>query len=414
MEADRTILHCDANNFYASVECAKNPALKGYPIAVCGDPEKRHGIILAKSTEAKKFGIITGEAIWQAKAKCKDLILVPPDYTAYVWYSNALFALYASYTDRVESFGLDECWLDVTGSRRLFGDGKTIADAIRQKSREQLGITVSVGVSHSKIFAKLGSDYKKPDATTEINRDNYKKIAWELPVGELMMVGRKTVVALEKMGIRTIGELAKTNIRLLSERFGIVGEKLYDYANGNDNEEVSQSEYKSIPESVGNGSTAARDMMNMTEVKTLIIALCELVATRLRKYSLRANGLHLTVKDNSMSHSGKQLKTLAPINSASELIHYAITLLKELWNEKTGLPIRAITVTAINLIGDNEGYQQNMFKETADKSELIEKSIDEIRSKYGYEVIKRGSLMLNTFVTDKIIDDMDFKPFKRN
>ncbi len=411
---EKTILHCDANNFYASVECAKNPALKGYPIAVCGDPEKRHGIILAKSTEAKRCGVTTGEAIWQAKAKCKDLLLIPPDYSAYVKYSNALFALYNSYTDRVESFGLDECWLDVTGSKRLFGDGLTIADALRAKVRTELGITISVGVSFSKIFAKLGSDYKKPDATTVISRNNYKQIAWSLPVSDMMMVGSKTADTLAKGGIRTIGDLAVTDIRLLKEKFGIVGEKLYAYANGENDSDVAEAIHKTIPESIGNGSTSAKDMFNDTEAKTLIVALSELVATRLRSYRLKANGVHLTIKDNTLNSIGKQLNTRVPIGSATELIRYGTLLLKELWDEKKGLPLRSITITAINLISDEEGYQPDLLQNDGEKQEKVEKSVDEIRSKYGYNSIKRGSLLRNTFVTDKIVDDFEFKPFKKN
>jgi DNA polymerase-4 len=414
MMNDKTILHCDANNFYASVECAKNPALKGYPLAVCGDPEKRLGIILAKSSEAKRCGVTTGEAIWQAKAKCADLLLIPPDYSAYVRYSNALFSIYNSYTDRVESFGLDECWLDVTGSKRLFGDGIKIADTIREKIKQELDITISVGVSFSKIFAKLGSDYKKPDATTIISRDNYKQIAWPLPVGEMMMVGKKTAQSLQRTGIRTIGDLALTDVRILKEKYGIIGEKLHAYANGEDDSEVVEAVFSTIPESVGNGSTSAKDMATMTEAKTLIVALSEMVATRLRRYRLKANGVHLTIKDNSFESIGKQRKTIAPINSASELIRYGTALLNELWNEKNCLPLRSITITAINLIGDKQEYQPDLFDSDFDKQEKVEKSVDEIRSKYGYEAIKRGSLFLNTFVTDKIIDDFEFKPFKKN
>ncbi len=411
---ERIILHCDANNFYASVECAKNPALKGYPIAVCGDPEKRHGIVLAKSTEAKICGVATGEAIWQAKSKCKDLILVSPDYTAYVNYSNALFALYGAYTDRVEAFGLDECWLDVSGSANLFGNGATIADELRARAKSELGISISVGVSWNKIFAKIGSDYKKPDATTVINKENYKDIVWKLSAADLMMVGKKTASTLERSGIKIIGDLAKTDVRILKEKFGILGQKLHDYANGNDESPVCSAEYRSVPESIGNGSTAARDIVTEREATTLIIALSEIVAARLREYNLRANGVYLGIKDTAMSYCGKQIKTLSPISSAKDLIKYSTDILHKLWKEDTGLPIRAITVTAINLIGDNAGYQQTMFDNDSAKSERLEKSIDAIRGKYGFESIKRCSLLLNTFVTDKIIDDRNFKPFKKN
>lgn len=213
---DRTILHCDMNNFYASVECLYNPALRGKPVAVGGDVEARHGIILAKNYEAKKYGVQTGEALWQAKQKCPGLTIVPPSFEKYLRFSRLAREIYGCYTDRIESFGLDECWLDLTGSERLFGGGKAVADKLRERIKFELGVTISVGVSHNKIFAKLGSDMKKPDATTVITRENYKDVVWPLPVSDLLFVGPATTRKLARYGIHTIGQLAQADGRRMA------------------------------------------------------------------------------------------------------------------------------------------------------------------------------------------------------
>lgn len=231
---DRVILHCDLNNFYASVETILHPEYKGKPIAVCGDPKKRHGIVLAKSQPAKIMGVKTGDTVWQAQQKCPDITIVPPTFREYVKYSDIVFKIYTEYTDRVEHFGMDECWLDVTGSVGLFGDGKKIADTIRKRVYDETGLTISVGVSWTKSFAKLGSDLKKPDATTVISRENYKTVVWNLPVGEMIYIGRSSVSRLKKLNINTLGELANADRALLKQHFGIVGDKLIDAASGNE------------------------------------------------------------------------------------------------------------------------------------------------------------------------------------
>lgn len=215
---DRTILHCDCNSFFASVECVFRPELKTVPMAVCGNPENRHGIILAKNELAKKAGVVTAETVWQARQKCPELVLVPPHHQEYVRYSNLVNAIYQRYTDQVEPFSIDESWLDVTGSRTLFGSGETIADTIRKAVREELGITVSAGVSFNKIFAKMGSDYKKPDATTVISRENYRQLLWPLPISEMIFVGKASRTALRELGIYTIGDLARAEPSLLLAR----------------------------------------------------------------------------------------------------------------------------------------------------------------------------------------------------
>ena len=205
---DRVILHCDLNCFYASVELLSHPDLRDVPMAVCGDPNSRHGIILAKNEPAKKFGIQTAETIWQAKKKCPDLVLLPPHHDLYREYSRKVNAIYDEYTDLVEPFGIDESWLDVTHTLHLFGgDARALADALRERMKRQLGLTLSVGVSFNKVFAKLGSDYKKPDATTVISRENWKELVWPLQVGDLLYVGGAARKLLKQYGITTIGQL---------------------------------------------------------------------------------------------------------------------------------------------------------------------------------------------------------------
>ena len=252
---ERTILHCDCNGFFASVECVHRPELKEVPMAVCGDPENRHGIILAKNELAKQYGVTTAETIWQAKRKCPQLVLVAPHHDEYAHYSRLVNEIYQQYTDRVEPFGIDESWLDVTGCEELFGDGVTIAETLRRRVREEIGLTISVGVSFNKIFAKLGSDYKKPDATTVITRENFRQIVWPLPVGSLLYVGRAAQESLRRIGVTTIGELAQAEQKNLQLALGKLGEQLWVYANGMDESPVHRTDEKREVKSVGNGMT---------------------------------------------------------------------------------------------------------------------------------------------------------------
>ena len=405
------VLHCDANNFYASVEMAKDPSLRGKNLAVCGDPQKRHGIILAKSEGAKRLGVKTGQTIREAQERCPDLILIPPDFPSYVKYSKALFNLYTSYTDRVESFGLDECWLDVSGSHTLFGSSEHIAEELRRRAREELGITISVGVSFTKVFAKLGSDYKKPDAQTLISEENYKEIAWPLPVQDILMVGAGAHSFFRSVGIRTIGDLARTDEALLVQKLGKMGSTLRAWANGEEDSPVKLYYETHKPESVGNGSTAEKDLTTRDECIQLITAMAERVATRLRRHGMLANGVHLFIKSNALTTRGKQRRIPMPTASATDLKDAALPLLDELWKEGSSLPVRAITITAIYLIDSKEYVPTSLFEsdEIAQKHTRLEKSIDKIRDKYGSDVIRRGNL-----IAEKDDDfDEESKPFKR-
>lgn len=289
----RVIIHSDINNCYASIERQLNPSLVGKPIAVCGAAEERHGIVLAKSYEAKAFGVQTGEAIWQAKNKCHNLIIVSPHYDKYVQYSRLAHEIYKKYTPLIEPYGLDECWLDVSGSVELFGSGEEIAAEIHRRFKEELGLTVSCGVASNKIFAKLGSDMKKPDATTVIPEEGFQELVWPLPVSDLWGVGRQTTKKLDSYCINTIGALAKTNLQFLQERFGVAGTQLWLYANGRDTSRVARYGYIAPIKSIGHGATTAKDMESDEEVWRTILDLTQEIGYKLKKNHLAARGIQL-------------------------------------------------------------------------------------------------------------------------
>ncbi len=401
------ILHCDLNNFYASVEILANPELKGKPVAVCGDPEKRHGIVLAKSNEAKAMGVQTGEAIWQAQKKCPGLVLVRPRHKVYGEISKQVFAIYAQYTDRVESFGLDECWLDVTHSQKLFGSGETIANTIRERVKNDLGLTISVGVSFNKIFAKLGSDMKKPDAVTVISKDDFKKKIWNLPASDMLMVGRKTATALKRMNILTIGDLAHADKKLMQERFGIVGLDLIKYANGEDDSAVGFSYDNAPPLSVGHGTTMAVDVDSLEKLSPVVFSLSDMVATRLRRHKLHAGGLHVTIKDNLFQHCSKQIILDVATDSGTIIGKNALKIIDSLYDFATRPPVRAVTVSAIRLTGEKDGYQLSIFGDENEKQSKLENALDKIRDKYGYSAINRGTTLSSTFLCDNLTFDDD-------
>lgn len=394
---DRVILHCDCNNFYASVECVHHPEYKTVPMAVCGDPKSRHGIILAKNELAKAHGVKTAETIWQAQQKCPNLLLVPPHHDEYHLYSMKINALYQQYTDRVEPFGIDESWLDVTGSRLLFGSGKEIADRIRKEIREEFGLSVSVGVSFNKIFAKFGSDYKKPDATTVIDRANWKRILYPLPVTDLLFVGKSTASVLDTLAVRTIGDLAALDCDFLKRRLGKGGVQLWRYANGLDQSPVAR--YKdvlaSIPKSVGNGTTYAHDLVGIEELKPAVLSLCDEVSARMRRHGVKCHTLQLQIKSPDFKVIQRQRPLLRPTSAPKELCEAACSILKECWNETA--PVRMLTVTGTNLTSQEVGEQMSFLTEfdeaRHEKLERLGSALDTVRGKYGYSAVSFGSLL---------------------
>jgi len=393
---DRIILHCDLNCFYASVELLSHPDLQDVPVAVCGDPSSRHGIILAKNEPAKQSGIKTAETIWQAKKKCPDLVLLPPHHKLYREYSKKVNAIYDEYTDLVEPFGIDESWLDVTNTLHLFGgDARALADTLRARMKQELGLTLSVGVSFNKVFAKLGSDYKKPDATTVISRENWQSIVWPLPVGDLLYVGGAARKLLKQYGVETIGQLAACPPDMLETLMGKMGTQLHAYANGLEHEPV-RSRYEAEPvKSVGNGTTFPRNLTTRDQVVSGIAMLADSVASRLRHDGLYAGGLQVTLRDPEFKDRSRQKQLSTPTHLIRDLTEEAMTLVDQLW--KPPSPIRALTVTAIHLVQEGDAYEQvDLFTASAaprkERQEKREGAMDKIRKKYGEGAIVFGAV----------------------
>ena len=395
---DRTILHCDCNSFFASVECVFRPELKTVPMAVCGNPENRHGIILAKNELAKKAGVVTAETVWQARQKCPELVLVPPHHQEYVRYSNLVNAIYQRYTDQVEPFSIDESWLDVTGSRTLFGSGETIADAIRKAVREELGITVSAGVSFNKIFAKMGSDYKKPDATTVISRENYRQLLWPLPISEMIFVGKASRTALRELGIYTIGDLARAEPSLLLARLGKIGGVLSTYARGEDQSIVASIyDEPEEPKSVGNGMTFRRDLSGEDDLRIGVLYLADSVAARLRRHGLRCRTVAVTVKDPKFHTVSKQKILPRSTDLAKTIAEASLELIRSCWSPSS--PIRSITITA-SRFHESGGDQLSLFQSAEEikdpgKRERLEQAVDQVRSRYGRAAVSFGRILKN-------------------
>jgi len=371
------------NNFYASVECMLNPKLKGHPVAVCGSTEERHGIVLAKNYEAKAYGIQTGESTYQAQQKCKDLIVVRPHYEQYIKYSRLAREIYNEYTDLVEPFGMDECWLDVTGSTSLFGTGYDIAEKIRTEIKFKLGLTVSIGVSFNKIFAKLGSDMKKPDAITVIEKSTFKNKIWQLPASDLLGVGKATKKKLNYYGIYTIEDLAKSSPDFLKSIIGKNGILLWKYANGTENSSVAPNDFEVPIKSVGHGITTVRDLENNADVWPVILELSQDIGKKLRKYKKYASGVSITVRNCDLYSKEWQCKMTHPTNSSSYIARMAYDLFRQsyMWNRD----IRSITVRAINLISSESPQQIDLLSETQriEKKERLESVIDNIHQRFG-------------------------------
>lgn len=405
------ILHCDLNNFYASVEQMLNPELKDKYIAVSGNPETRHGIILAKNTLAKQMGVLTGEAIWQAKQKCPELLCVAPHFDYYVHFSKRVREIYERYTDKVESFGLDECWLDVTHSR-LFGTPFEIAEKIREEVKRETGLTISVGVSFTKTFAKLGSDLKKPDATSVISRQNYKTVAWNLPASDMLFVGKHTYAKLNQMGVYTIGDLANTSVYALTKRFGVMGERMRRAARGEDEEEVCEAGQEREIKSVSHGMTTLRDMVSYDDADKVIFVLSDMVATRLRRYGYTGSVVHLDIRRNDLTHASKQSK-VPPTNVADDIYKTTIKLLRQIWRAERDTPLRSLTVAVSGLTEVCQGYQMSLFNARDEKDQQLEFSVDLIRKKYGFNAITRASVLDNDLISHKSFAEEDLLPFKR-
>lgn len=393
---DRVILHCDMNGFYAAVELLQRPDLKDRPMAVSGDPDSRHGIILAKNQLAKEYGVVTAETIWQAKKKCPQLVLVRPHMEKYRHYCGLINEIYQRFTDMVEPFSIDESWLDVTASQKLFGSGRQIADTIRRTVREELGMTLSAGVSFNKTFAKMGSEYKKPDATTEITRENFRELLWPLPAGELFGVGKATSEKLRQAGIFTIGDIAASKKPLLVSLFGKQGAVMWEHANGIDDDPVALYDQKEPIKSVGNGVTFRRNLTSESDIATAVKALSDKVAGRLRQHGLKAGGVKVDIKDPYFKVISRQKQLDTTTWLAEEIAQAAAELIRASW--RAGAPIRMLTITAINLTDQLFQEQLSLFGSDSSKREKAEKmelAMDEVRKKYGNSTIGFASVMSN-------------------
>ena len=391
---ERAILHCDMNNFFASVECVLDPTLKDEAIAVCGNVEERHGIVMARNYKAKSFGVNAAEPIWMAKKKCPNLVIVNnPHYDKYVEYSEKAREIYRSYTDYVEPMGLDECWLDVTESLNLYGEPKKIADDIRNTIREKLGLTISVGVSFNKTFAKLGSDMKKPDATTVISKENFREKVWPLPATDMIGVGRGTRKILDKYFIRTIGDIAKESPKRLQYLLGKNGVALYEAANGIEDTPVQKYEELEEVKSISHGITTVRDMENDDEVWKIVLELTKEIALKLRVKHLRAGGVSVSVRDSKLLWQQYRKKLKNTEQSASNIAKIAFDLFREKYDWAN--PVRNITIGTMYLTKDTEPEQLTIFENYTkkEKIEKAEKVMEELNMKYGNEIITTAVLL---------------------
>ena len=389
----RNILHCDMNNFYASVECMLSPELKQYPVAVCGSVEERHGIVLAKNYKAKAFKVATGDAVWQAKQKCPDLVVVPPHYEEYLKYSKLAKAIYCDYTNQVEPYGMDKCWLDISGTKKLFGNPVDVANEIRERIKFELGLTISVGVSFNKIFAKLGSDYKKPDAVTVFEKETFREKIWSLPASDLLGVGRAMTRVLNNYCIRTIGDLANSDYDFIKRILGKNGVSLWLYANGRDNSTVKDIKFVSPVKSIGHGITTVVDLSNEEEVWRVFLELTQGNGHKLRVHQKVAKAVAIYVRDNTLFSKQWQTQMQMVTQLPLVLAQYAFQLFKKRYDWRN--PIRSVTIQAINLFPQDMPQQIDLFcdYERAEKQEKLDGCVEKLCQRFGKRCIRNAVLL---------------------
>ena len=401
---DRTILHSDINCCYAAIEHLHHPELAGKPLAVGGDPEARHGIVLTADYLAKKHGVKTGMALWQAKQVCPEINFISPRMDLYLRFSKMAHEIYGEYTDLQEAYGIDESWLDVTDSVSLKGDGYRIAKEISNRMKSELGITVSIGVSFNKIYAKLGSDYKKPDAITTMYWDEFRDKAWGLPASDLLYVGRSTSVKLQRLGIRTIGDLARTDEKILHSQFGKMGDILWAFANGYDDSPVKYEDAHAPIKSIGNSTTTPRDLVNEQDVKIVLTILAESVAERLRENGFKCRVVEISVRDNELFSFTRQRKIDHATNVTREIAEEAFRLFQE--NYTWQKPIRSVGVRGADLVNDNYWEQIDLFSsvEFREKQMKVDTAVDDIRRRFGFYSVQRGLMYF-----DRMLSAVDAK-----
>ena len=408
---ERVILHSDLNNFFASVECALNPALKGKPLIVCGDPKLRHGVVLAKNEEAKALGIKTGDTVYSALKVCPNLQMVKSNHLEYARYSAMVKEIYARFTEQIEEKSIDECAMDVTESIQLFGSGEEIAHKIRQAVKEELGLTVSIGVSFNKVFAKLASEMKKPDAVTVLSKTDYKQKIYHLPVTDLWLVGGSTAKTLYRYGICTIGDLANADVDMLTQALGKRGRQVWVYARGEDDEQVHWQKDVTDVKSIGNSATLPQDATDREEIKRWLYALSESVSTRLKKANVgRATTLHLTVRYADLTFDGWQTK-ISPTALCGDIAKEAYQLFCKRCPQGTKIRLLGVAVSGF----DYQVEQLSLFdtlderegKKSYEKKEAVEAVVDKLRNKYGYASVQRGLVL-----EDSHLDGLDVRGLK--
>ena len=404
---DRVILHCDANKYYASVEILDNPALRPYPVAVCGSQEDRHGIVLTANAIAKGFGIQTGMANWQAKQVCPNLIILHPRYERYLHFSRLMRKIYLEYSDRVEAFGLDENWVDLSNPGVTIEDGARIANVIRNRVREELGLTISVGVSFNKIFAKLGSDLKKPDATTVIRRDDFKEKVWPLPVSDLLYVGRQTTKKYADINIRTIGDLARFDSDCLRRKFGKTADMLQSYARGVDVTPVMPVSESMAIKSIGNSTTAPSDIENRDDALCIVTILAECVAMRLREHGFRSRNISIAVRNVVKYTDGNNRTTTSldwhscqhmlgtSTNLAMDIIREGMKLFDERYARM--YPFRGLGISCGTLVPESVPVQMDLFgsAEKQARMEQLERNVDMLRNRFGNNIVQKGIVLID-------------------
>lgn len=385
--AERIVLHCDMNGFYASVECLYHPELCGQPVAVCGDADKRHGIVLAKNEPAKQFGVKTGDVVWQARKKCPQLICLPARFDRYRRISSMANAIYNRYTDRVEPFGIDESWLELTGCVPDFAAGIQTAQEIRRTISQELGVTVSVGVSFNKVFAKLGSDLKKPDAVSVIDRAHFRQILSDRPCEELLYVGPATRRRLNSIGVATLGELARCNPAVLKSLLGKWGLVLHAFANGQDDSTVAAYGTSALCKGIGNSTTMAYDLTERESIKQVLYMLCESVSERMRRQHIRGSTLSLWLRQSNLQGCTRHLSLSEPIQSSRQMALAALLVLDAHWH---GEPLRSLGVRMTNLCYADTPQQMRFWPTEDERDVQLDACVDALRARFGHACIHRA------------------------
>ena len=396
----RLIFHCDCNNFFASCEILEKPELRDVPLAVAGDPENRLGVVVAKNELAKKAGVKTTDTVWQAKKKCPGIVFVPPRHKFYKEISDRVNGIYRDYSDYVEPASIDESYLDLTGTLDYYGmTARELADTIRERVKREIGVTISVGVANNKVFAKMGSDYKKPDATTVILGEDYKEILWPLPVSDLLFAGKASVKLLNAKDIRTVGDLARQPKERIASLLGRGGETLWAYANGLDAEPVRRWGEKPEVKSVSHGMTFRRDLVTREEIETGVAVQADRIAMSLRRQELKGSVITVQIKTPQLVTISRQVSLNHYTWLEHEIREVAMKLIEEHWH--IGDPIRAITVGVSKLVPGSEAVEQlDLFdlmgsgngngSKDRERQDKMEAAVDAIRRKVGNTAVTPG------------------------